>query len=194
MKISLLFLTFITITLWGHASFAQQSAYDYEPSSSHPYGMLNPEAPKEVGDFSGLIGACECKSTARKQDQTWAEAEDMIWTFKYIMNGTAVQDETLKADGSHSGSIRQYIADSSSWYVHYYSSKGPTPVLPTWKGGKTDDTTIVLYREQKAPNGTDGFYRLTFSEISEEGFNWLGEWVNIDETIVYPTWKIECKR
>jgi len=51
---------------------------------------------------------------------------------------------------------------------------------------------MVLYKEQKAPNGMAGFYKITFSEMTEDGFKWSGDWVNPDESIVYPTWKIEC--
>ncbi|MBZ0326977.1 MAG: DUF4440 domain-containing protein [Altibacter sp.] len=163
----------------------------YAPSNEHPFGRLNPEAPKEVGDSEQLIGSCDCISTTRKADQSWGEPQKMTWTFKYILNGMGVQDESYKEDGSHSGSIRQFIADSSKWYVHWYSNGTPSTSLPTWVGGKRGDS-IVLYNEQKAPNGTDGFYRLTFSDISEKGFNWMGEWVNTAETFAFPTWKIEC--
>ena len=64
----------------------------------------------------------------------------------------AVQDETLKSDGKHSGSIRQYLP------------------------------------------GMEGLFRLTFYDITNNGFKWIGEWVNKDETIEYPTWKIDCKK
>ncbi len=170
------------------------SQYDFEPSMEHPFGLPNPEAPKEVLDFAPLIGECNCVSQARNPDQTWAKPQDMLWRFKYIMNGTAIQDETLKADGNHSGSIRQFIPDSTRWYVHYYSNRGPTPVLPAWEGNKKEDGNIILYRPQKAPNGTEGFYKIIFSEITEKGFKWSGQWVNSDETIVYPTWKIDCTK
>ena len=170
-----------------------QAQYQFEVSDKNPFGMINPKAPKEVGDYAPLIGKSECTSSNRNPDQSWAEPQNMTWTFKYIMNGMAVQDETLKEDGSHSGSIRQFIADSSKWYVHYYSTKSPSTVLSSWEGGKKGDS-IVLYREQKAPNGTDGFYRLTFSDISKAGFSWIGEWVNTSETFLYPTWKIKCRK
>ena len=77
--------------------------------------------------------------------------------------------------------------------MHYYANKSPTPVLSAWSGGKQSDS-IVLYRKQKAPNGTEGFYRITFSNISDNGFNWLGEWVNTSETFTFPTWKIICTK
>jgi ketosteroid isomerase-like protein len=171
--------------------FAQ---YHYEPSIEHPFGLPNLEAPQQILDFAPLIGECNCKSVMRKPDRTWAEPVDMIWKFKYIMNGMAVQDETLKADGKHGGSIRQFIADSTKWYVHYYSSGSPSTTLPAWEGNKNEDGNIVLYREQKAPNGMDGYYKITFSDMSASGFKWAGEWVNIDETIIYPTWKIDCTK
>lgn len=186
MKLLYLFLALPFITF-------SQLQMDYEPSAENPFGKSNPEAPQQIKDFAPMIGTCNCTSTSRNPDQSWAEPQKMTWTFKYIMNGMAVQDETLKEDGSHSGSIRQFIADSSKWYVHYYSSKSPTTILPAWEGGKRGDS-IVLYREQKAPNGADGFYRITFKDFSEEGYNWLGEWVNTAETFSFPTWKINCKR
>jgi len=147
--------------------------YNYEPSAEHPFGLPNPIRKDKEGN--------------------WLEPENMTWEFKYIMNGMGVQDQTLKEDGGHSGSIRQYIADSSQWYVHYYSSAGPTTTLSAWAGGMVGDD-IILYRSQKAPNGMDGSYKITFSNISEKGFSWFGEWVNIGETFSFPTWKIECKK
>lgn len=184
----ILFLIAITIST---QFFAQEYAND--ASEAYPFGRPHPDAPKELLDYEFLIGECACESTTRNPDQSWADLEEIIWRYKYIMNGTAVQDETLKPDGSHSGSIRQFIADSSSWYVHYYSNKAPTTRLSTWKGGKRGDS-IVLYKKQKAPNGTDGYFRITFNEITKEGFHWLGEWVNTTETFAYPTWKIRCRK
>ncbi|WAC01733.1 hypothetical protein N7U66_17825 [Lacinutrix neustonica] len=148
---------------------------------------------EEIKDYEAMIGLCHCKSTTRNQEGTWNDPQDITWEWKYIMNGTAVQDETLKADGSHSGSIRQFIKDSSRWYVHWYNSKSPATTFPVWEGRKAKDR-IILYKEQKAPNGTAGYSRLSFYDFKKTGYKWIGEWVNRDETIVYPTWKIVCLR
>jgi len=181
----------LLILLITYSSTAQ---FDYEASEAFPFGRPNPEAPAEVKDFDLLIGQCDCDSYARNPDQTWPEKPTaMLWRWKYILNGHGVQDETLKADGGHSGSIRQFIADSSRWYVHYYSNKGPTTRLSTWEGGKRGDS-IVLYKDQQAPNGMDGFYRITFSDMTAEGFTWMGEWVDTTESVRFPTWKIYCRR
>lgn len=186
-----LYLICLSILFSSHV-FAQ---YDYEASKEFPFGKPNPEAPQQIKDYKDLIGICNCKSTNRKPDGTWNKSVDMIWRWKYIMNGKAVQDETLKADGVHSGSIRQFIADSSKWYVHYYSSfKTPSTTLSTWTGNKKDNGNIVLYREQKAPNGMDGYSRLTFYDINDLGYKWIGEWVDKSETTVFAFWKIECTK
>jgi hypothetical protein len=171
-----------------------QDLYNYEPSAAHPFGMANPAMPAEFADFALLIGECACKSISRIDQNTWADTVGMTWRFKYIMNGMAIQDETLKEDGKHAGSIRQYIPDSTKWYVHYYSSATPSTTLPAWEGNASKDGDIILYRDQKAPNGMEGNYKITFSNISIAGFNWLGEWVTKDESISYPTWKIFCRK
>lgn len=189
-KITLLtFLIFLSVGLMGQ-DYAQ-----YEPNQKHPFGQPNPDAPQQVKDFAPMIGKCICSSVARNADQSWAEPIEMTWTFKYIMNGFGVQDETVKEDGGHSGSIRQYIADSARWYVHYYSNVSPSTTLPAWEGNLSQDKDkIVLYRDQTAPNGMEGLYRITFYDFSEEGYKWIGEWTDKTEQIVFPTWKIDCKR
>ena len=186
-KNSILLLLLIT-----GVAFSQK--YEYEPNTEYPFGRLNTSAPEQLADFDPLIGICNCKSVTRINQSDWADTVQMTWKFKYIMNGMAIQDETLKEDGIHSGSIRQFNPDSSKWYVHYYSTSSAVPNLPSWEGGRTSDGSIVLYRDQTAPNGMEGFFRLTFANISENGYDWVGEWVNKEETIVYPTWRIMCKR
>ena len=185
MKISLIVIYLILSSL---SVFAQ---YDYAPSDEHPYGLLNPEAPKQLADYKELIGICDCKSIRKNSAGEWGDPVDMIWEYKYIMNGTAVQDQTLKMDGGHTGSIRQYDKDSAQWYVHFYSSSAVTPTLRTWKGNRTGNE-IILYNKQPAPNGTEGFFKIRFYNISPKGFKWLGTWVNSDETISFETWKIDC--
>ena len=187
------FILLLLLIILSFATNAQSDLTNYEPSLDFPYGKINPEAPQQLADFAPLIGLCDCKSESRNPDRTWADPVDMTWKFKYIMNGKAVQDETHKADGGHSGSIRQYSKDSARWYVHYYSSKSISTRLSAWEGNKKEND-IVLYREQKAPNGMEGYYRLTFSNISDKGFNWIGEWVDKTEKIVFPTWKISCTK
>lgn len=192
MKTNLLVTLFSLFMIGLHAQ--DQSVFQYEPSARHPFGLPNPEAPPEVKDYDPLIGVSQCKSVQRLPDQTWGDTTAMTWRFKYIMNGYGVQDETFRENGTYAGSIRQYNADSAAWYVHYYSVPGIPATLPSWEGGKTDDATMVLYNENTAPNGMEGFYRITFSDMSYDGFNWAGEWVNKDESIIYPLWNLFCTK
>ncbi|PQJ78428.1 hypothetical protein [Polaribacter porphyrae] len=183
--------TSIIISVFLFTIFSSYSQYNFEPSKENPFGKYNPKAPKQLQDYKNLIGECNCTSTSRKPDGSWSKPIKMLWRWKYIMNGTAVQDETLKADGKHSGSIRQYDKDSLQWNVHYYSSATISKTLSTWHGNKKDGK-IILYKDQKAPNGTDGFSRLTFYDISNKGYKWIGEWVDKSEKVAFPFWKIEC--
>jgi hypothetical protein len=184
---------FFIVCLLGSAQiWAQQ--YPYEVSEKLPFGAQNPKVPEQLKDFGQLAGQYSCQSTARNAQQEWKEPEEIIWRWKFIMNGMGVQDETLKPDGSHSGSIRVYDADSLTWRVHYYSNTAFPKTLGSWNGNGDEDGDIILYRDQAAPNGTPGFYRITFSDIGHDGFEWLGEWVNKPETFSFPTWKISCVR
>jgi len=185
MKTHSIILCLLLMTIAGHAQ--------YEATLQNPYGLPNPDAPEQIKDYQGLIGECSCISVRRNPDQSWGEEVPMKWTFKYIMNGMAVQDETIKADGKHSGSIRQFHKDSLRWYVHYYSSGAPSTILPVWEGTKKDNE-ITLYREQKAPNGAEGYFRLRFHDIDKKGYKWVGAWTSKDEKTVFPTWKIICTR
>ena len=173
-------------------SFSQLD-FIYEPSSSYPFGRYNPSAPEEVQDFESMIGVCDCRSLQRNPDGTWQDTVEMKWKFKYILNGTAVQDETWKADSVYATSIRQFSPDSSQWIVTYYSYPAISNTISVWKGKKEKDK-IVLKQPFQAPNGMDGYSVLQFYDMTAQGYKWKGEWVKDDGTITYPFWYIQCKR
>lgn len=184
-----LILTLYTLTTLGQVSL---SDFKYEPNESNPFGQPNPDAPEQIKDYQHLIGLSNCKSLTRDNQGEWRkDSVDVIWRFKYIMNGMAVQDESLKSDNIHTTSIRQFHTETGKWYVSFYSSAAPSNTNTAWEGGKKDNK-IILYKEQKAPNGLDGFYKITFYDISENGFNWRGEWVDPEEKFSYPTWHLFC--
>ncbi len=184
-----LFLIFLALA-WSSTSVKAQ--YEYEPSEEYPFGRAHPHAPQQFSDYTPLIGESKCKSITRAPDQTWNPPYEMLWKFKYIMNGMAIQDEVLRTEAPNAGSIRQFNPDSSSWYVHYYSAGGAPATLPSWGGGKNEEGDIILYREQKAPNGLDGYFKITFFDITDESFEWLGEWTDTSESFSFPTLKISC--
>jgi hypothetical protein len=164
---------------------------EYAESRDHPFGQPNPMAPEAILDFQEMIGVCDCVSLQRNPDGSWQDAVHLVWRFKYILNGTGVQDETWKSDGSTATSIRQFNADSLHWVVSYYSNGTVNQKPPVWTGKRIDDT-ITLDMPQRAPNGLAGLSRLSFYDITDAGFKWKGEWVDSLQTISYPFWTIEC--
>jgi hypothetical protein len=165
----------------------------YEANEKFPFGRLNPNAPIEVREYESLIGICDCKFLLRNPDQSWSDTTRMIWKWKYIMNGQAIQDEAWRENNFMAGSIRQYHIDSAQWVVTYYSLPSVAWESPIWHGGQDTNGDIVLYKPQNV-QGAEGFYKITFFDISESGFNWKGEWVNVDESIVFPLRKIFCTK
>ncbi|MCR9288976.1 MAG: hypothetical protein NXI23_16500 [Bacteroidetes bacterium] len=176
-------------------SFSQidVSWIQYEPNPAKPYGDLNPNAPEQVADFRPMIGQSECKSVSRNPDGSWQDTVDMLWQFKYIMNGTAVQDEVWRGNDLFAGSIRQYHADSAQWVVSYFSYPSVPYTPNVWHGNKKDNE-IILTKPQKAPNGMNGSSTLTFYDINFYEFKWKGAWVSEDGTTEYPFWMIDCKK
>ena len=140
-----------------------------------------------------MIGSCDCKSLLRNPDQSWGDTTRMRWEYRYALNGTVIQDITWKDDDTYTSSIRQWNADSAKWYVTFFSSGFATPAPPTWTGGMKGEN-LVLYKDQTAPNGVAGDYRITFENISEKGFDWRGEWVDKNEQFTFPTWLIWCTK
>ena len=186
----LLSLFFMSMVLLG---MAQTEMNKYGPSKGNPFGSPHPEAPEAVKDWEPMMGISDCISLSRNPDGTWQDSLKMVWQFKYIMNGTSVQDETWIADGRTATSIRQYNADSANWVVTYAGSGFVSNTPGAWLGGM-EEGDIVLKQPQKAPNGMDGTSRLTFFNISDNGFDWKGEWVDKTEKIIYPFWTISCRK
>ena len=170
---------------------AQQGMYD--AGDRYPYGHINPDAPPQLSDFAEMVGQCECKSVQRNPDGTWQDTLQMRWQFKYILNGLAIQDETWRENGFYATSIRQFNKDSLNWVVSYYSSKFVTNTVSVWTGNREGDE-ITLKMPQKSPQGYDGFNRLTFYKITNQGFRWRGEWLDLTGKVIYPFWNIECRK
>ena len=193
MKITLITLLLTAGTMlsaWGQLA---PESMQYEAANHQPYGQINPKAPSQVADFDPMIGVCDCRSLSRNPDGSWQDTTNMVWQFKYVLNGTAVQDEVWR-DGNYASSLRQYHADSAQWIVTYYSFPFVAYKPGVWYGNKQEDGTIVLKQPQQAPNGMEGVSTLTFYDINEMGYNWKGEWVKDDGSIVYPFWLIWCRK
>lgn len=179
------------------ADFLKKSGYSPKMTKlqkEFAFGMPAKDAPPELLDYAEMIGISDCVSTNRALDGTWGEPKEMVWKFRYILGGTAVEDSTMREDGLHAGSIRQFNPETKSWYVHFFSNTAKPPaVLSSWAGTRNGNE-IRLSSEQKAPNGADGFYKIRFYEISDSGFKWLGTWESKDGSVKFENWKIECRK
>ena len=180
---------FCISTLFGFS----QLEFNYESSNVYPFGRYNPEAPEQVKDFEPMIGICQCRSVQRNPDGSWQDTIDMLWKFKYILNGTAVQDETWKANKMYATSIRQFHQDSQQWVVSYNAYPGVSTTSKVWLG-KKEAERIVLKQPFQTPNGMDGYSVLQFYDMTRDGYRWKGEWIKDDNTITYPFWYIDCRR
>ena len=162
----------------------------YEPSARYPFGRANPEAPPELAQFDFMIGMNDCvEQRINNATGEWVEGV-RSWDAYYFMNGFAIRDSG-KSGASTNSNIRVYDASAGEWAVTFYSA--PAYGSGTWRG-KMEDGNMVLRQAQKAP-GTDfdGFSVLTFSNVSDRGFDWSGEWISEDGTVVFPFWRIQCQ-
>jgi hypothetical protein len=163
----------------------------YEPSEQYPYGRANPDAPEELMQFNFMVGRNDCtEQRLNSATGDWTEAE-RSWDAYYFMNGYAIRDEGRSGSATN-GNIRVYNAEAGEWVVTFFSA----PVFSSgiWRG-KKDGENIVLRQAQQAP-GTDldGYSTLTFSNISAQGFEWTGEWISEDGSVVFPFWRIQCQK
>ena len=83
-----------------------------ERSGSQEFGSLNPAAPPETAEFSFVIGEWACTTRGMRPDGSIQEGLPATWTFHYILDGWAIQDEWVQeqADGSvsHGMNIRSF--------------------------------------------------------------------------------------
>lgn len=161
----------------------------YEPSPAFPFGRLNPEAPPETAQFAFMVGEFDCvDQILNPADGSW-QTFKAIWNASYFLNGYGIQDKYWSAQVVTSN-IRVFDRKKKKWVVTYF--KKPDYASGVWEGEKEDDK-LVMRQEIKSPDGkSTGASRLTFYDISDEGFAWIAEAVFGDQA--RPSWKSSCKR
>lgn len=164
----------------------------YEANAQNPYGKPNDNALEEIKDFDKLIGICHCKSVQYRGDVP-GDTLDLKWRWKYILNGNAVQDDGWFGNENKQSSftsIRILNPETKQWQVPFF-----VPYMSTepqiWVGGKKGDT-IELIKTEGTQNDQSMESVLTFSEITEQGFNWTGKMVNLETEAETIFWKIWC--
>ncbi len=175
----------------GSIADERSEALEYDPSPEHPFGRPNPQAPSELAQFAFMIGKNNCSEERLNSASGEWERSERTWDAHYFLNGYGIFDSG-KSTSSVNSNARIFDTVSNQWQVTFFSM--PVYGSGVWKGG-LEGNNIVLKQAQKAP-GTqlDGFSRLTFSNIGKEGFDWAGEWVSEDGSIVFPFWRISCEK
>lgn len=157
---------------------------EYEGTSESPYGRLNPNAPPETAQFGFMVGTFDCTDRLREpKSGKWFESE-AVWSSRYILNGYGIEDRYWSPI-IVAQSTRIFDAKKKKWIVTYLQSI-PSYQTGVWEGVKEGNNMVM---RRAFPNSES---RLTFSNITETGFDWIGENVTKEKTT--SGWQISCKR
>ncbi len=158
----------------------------YDPSEKNPFGLPNPEAPPELQQFAFMIGEFDTEEHIRNQDGTWRKSK-ATWNARYFLNGYGIMDYYWNEEEAFATTnIRIYNTNEKAWYVTFFRGPGNGVADGPWIG-RMEGKDMVLWKGDET-NGT----RLTFSNISENGYDWIGE--SFKEGKASPFWKEFAKR
>ena len=164
----------------------------YAPGPEHPFGQRNPDAPPETAQFDFMIGEFSCTDKVRNADGEWEEIE-AIWTASYFLNGYGVQDRYW-SERNATSNIRIFDPVEKQWNITFFDTSGSPGGV--WRGGKEGEN-MVFRQAQTAPSGTEGVSRLTFSNITDNRFEWVGAFVageGTDQEFIFEFWTSSCQK
>jgi hypothetical protein len=159
----------------------------YDPSPAYPHGRLHPNAPPQTVQFAFMLGEFDCTDSVRSADGGWS-LFPAIWNANYFLNGHGIQDQYWSPRFSTSN-IRIFDSKSGAWKVTFFKKPGYGSGVWT---GKKEDKNMVMRQTNTSPDGTTAESRLTFHNISNDGFDWVAERVTEKETRA--SWKSSCRR
>lgn len=158
----------------------------YDRNDRHPYGQRNPTAPPETTQFDFLIGEHSCNDEFIELDGKTEHLKSR-WRGEYVLNGLAIQDHYW-SDRFSATNIRIFDAAETQWIVSYF--RLPNFRSGLWKG-RASDNRIVL-RQSFEREGAIVESTLTFKNISQNGFDWVSEYVS--GTKRHVSWTSNCRR
>ncbi len=161
---------------------------DFDPSDTSMFGKVNPAAPKQTEQFDFMVGTFVCQDSLLVNG-AW-KVSNAIWEARYTLNGFAVED-VYRNDNYAGMSIRFFNTRKQKWDVYFFGMPGEHTGL--WEGTHTEGK-MVMKQKRKGPNGENLESRLTFYNITEQGFDWMGELRNLDNNSTTINWKIKAKR
>jgi hypothetical protein len=166
------------------------------------FGKAHPDAPPEIAQFGRLVGIWRAEQEVRTKDGGWAEGEPAVWTWKYVLDGFAIQDlwlhteEHLPAYLGPLGrsyqltTLRIWERGSSSWRVAWAANgAGKTPGMDFGTFvGRGDGDDVVMHGESAF-----GQQRVTFSKVTANSFVWTSEYSTDGKTWT-PVMRVRARR
>ena len=179
---SLLLLSILLSTLSIQAQDRSDYSFGkYDPSPENPFGLPNPEAPPEIAQFAFMIGEFATEEHIRNSDGSWRRSQ-ATWNARYFLNGHGIMDYYWnEEEGFATTNIRIYNAKEKAWYVTFFRGPGNGVVSGQWIG-RMEGENMVLWQGDKNQGS-----RLTFSNISQNGYDWIGESFKDGQGV--PFWK-----
>jgi hypothetical protein len=160
----------------------------YDPSPAYPQGRMNPAAPPETKQFDFMVGEFDCVDEIKQGDGAW-KTEKAIWNGAYFLNGMGIQDQYWSETFATSN-LRIFDKKNSKWMVTFFKMPGYSSGV--WSGVKEGDNMVMRKERPTADGKGTALSRLTFYEISPDGYKWVAE--NVQDATVNASWKSVCKR
>jgi hypothetical protein len=156
-------LALIPVTVWAG-----------EEGGPRDFGALNPAAPPETAQFSFAIGEWACTTRGRQPDGSVKEGAPATWTFYYILDGWAIQDNWVvrRPDRSEfrGTNIRSFNPQTGKWDNRWL----PIGSLQ-WKyyeAEQVGDTMVMTGGRGKDAQEREFVDRNTFHSITENSWSW----------------------
>ena len=168
-------LVLLTLTLCIAFTLATVPAYGQGGAAFDP-GARHPDAPDEIELFGRFAGAWNAEIRILQDDGTFPEeGTPARWTFRYILDGQAIQDEwTSPPPGQPTGDeprqigtgLRVYNPAEDHWEMAWISTT--QPFVSTFEAHPAEDGGIVMSGEYPTGNPS----RTTFHDVKEDSFSW----------------------
>lgn len=178
---------FLLLLALASSALAQKMDGPYNPSPEHPFGLKNPDAPEELEQFAFMIGHFDCKDRIRQPDGSWLEFPS-TWHGYYFLNGYGIIDRYWSGRFA-TANTRVFDPSSQTWKVTFFKMPGYTSGV--WEGRKEGER-LVMKRHTTRPDGSQALSRLTFYDISQEGYEWKSE--NVAGSATTANWTSSCRR
>ena len=162
-------------------------AGEFDPGPGQPVGRASPLAPPETHQFDFMLGNFACHDRIPREGGKVLEF-DSTWTATYFLNGMGIQDYNSGPRRSTTN-LRVYDKSTQLWRVTYITM--PNYYSGVWVGGLQDDA-MVLEQTTEREDGSTVVSRLTFFEITPEGYRWKSE--NVSADLVTEGWSKTCVR